>query len=129
MAPLPPLLHLIATRPRLLADHAQAYAELLTEEIGKVSTVWKRRALLNATGLCAAAVAAVLVGVALMLWAVIPVAQIQAPWALIAAPLVPGIVALCCLNAARAPHDGEAFDKVRQQLQADALMLGELGAA
>jgi hypothetical protein len=42
-----PLLHLIATRPQLLADHAEAYAELVAVEIDCMSATWTRRAPLN----------------------------------------------------------------------------------
>ena len=55
-----PLLHLVATQPQLLADHAEAYAELVAEELGDFSVTWKRRALLNAVALCFGGVAAVL---------------------------------------------------------------------
>lgn len=42
------LLHLIASRPQLLADHAQAYGDLLTTEFANWSTAWRRRPLLLA---------------------------------------------------------------------------------
>jgi hypothetical protein len=124
-----PLLQLIATQPQLLADHAEAYAELMASEIGAVSAVWKRRAVLNAVALCCLVVAAILAGVALMLWAVIPAAQMQAPWALIAAPLPPAAAALWCLMAARVQGDGGAFENLRRQLAADMVMLREVAAS
>jgi len=34
-----PLLKLVATQPQLLADHAEAYAELVGEEFGTVNAV------------------------------------------------------------------------------------------
>jgi len=122
-----PLLHLLASRPQLLADHAQAYGELLASELGLASATWKRQALLNAVALCCLGVAAVLVGVALMLWAVVPAAQIHAPWALIVAPLPPIAVALGCLVAARPHGQSKAFDSVKQQVRADLLMLRDAG--
>ncbi len=124
-----PLLHLLATQPRLLADHAEAYAGLLSAELGSATTAWKHRALLSAVALCCMGVAAVLAGVALMLWAVIPTAQIQAPWALLAAPLLPAGVALACLLTARADAQASAFDQIRRQIKADFVMLREAGAA
>ena len=124
-----PLLHLIATQPQLLADHAEAYADLVAEEIGDFSSTWKRRALLNAVALCSIGVAAVLAGVALMLWAVIPEAPIRAVWALIAAPLLPVAVALWCRIAARTQSGGTAFDRIRQQVTADRAMLREASAS
>ncbi|MBW6496170.1 MAG: hypothetical protein K0B16_16765 [Burkholderiaceae bacterium] len=121
-----PLLQLIATQPRLLADHAEAYAELMATEIDAVSALWKRRAVLNAVALCCLAVAAILAGVALMLWAVIPATQLQAPWALIVAPLPPVVAALWCLMAARVQSDGGPFENLRRQFTADMVMLREV---
>jgi len=124
-----PLLHLIATRPQLLAHHAEAYAELVASEIGKVSAAWKRRAMLKAMALCCLGVAAVLAGVALMLWAVIPAAQVQAPWTLIVAPLFPVAVAVWCLLMARWQGDIGSFDNLRRQVQADMSMLREVSGS
>ena len=121
-----PLLRLLATRPQLLADHAQAYAELVTTEVDLVSSNWKRRALLSAVALFCLAAAAVLAGVALMLWAVVPASSIHEPWVLIATPLAPIALALGCLVAMRQRSDVETFDKLRQQLKADWAMLREL---
>ena len=123
-----PLLRLIATQPQLLADHAEAYAGLVGEELSKTTAVWKQRVLLNAVALCLVGVAAVLGGVALMLWAVIPAANIQAPWALLVAPGVPALLALCCGFAARRERDA-AFVDLKQQIAADLVMLREVSAA
>lgn len=120
-----PLLTLLATQPQLLADHAEAYAELLATEIEQVSTDWKRQALLTAAALCSLVVAALLAGVALLLWAVVAHDQMPAPWLLIAVPLVPVAVALWCRIAARTAVDRKAFSTVKQQLQADVAMLRE----
>lgn len=120
-----PLLYLVATRPQLLVDHAEAYADLVAAEVSNASVIWKRRAKLNAVALCSFAVTAILAGVALMLWAVIPVANIQAPWVLLATPLLPMVVTIWCLVTARTrPEDG-AFDALRRQLKADMAMLRE----
>lgn len=120
-----PLFLLIATRPQLLADHAEAYAELVAAELGHVSVAWRRRALLYAVTLCSLAVGAVLAGVALMLWAVTPAPSMQAPWALIVAPLLPMVVAAGCLLAVRSGGDASGFDNIRQQMRADLAMLRE----
>lgn len=120
-----PLFLLIATRPQLLADHAEAYAELVTAGVAQVSTAWKRRTLLYVVALCSMAVGAVLAGVALMLWAVIPVTSMHAPWALIAVPVVPVALALWCLLAVRSHTNAGGFENVRQQMKADLAMLRE----
>lgn len=120
-----PLFLLIATRPQLLADHAEAYAELVAAEVTQVSATWKRRSLLYALALICLAVGAVLAGVALMLWAVTPAASMHAPWALIVAPAVPVVLALWCLLAVRSQAQASAFDNIRQQMKADLNMLRE----
>ena len=124
-----PLLHLVATQPHLLADHAEAYAELVAAEIGTVSTFWKRRAVLNAVALCCVVTAAVLAGVAVMLWAVVPAADIRAPWALVAVPLLPAAAAAICLLAASSVRRAGGFDTLRQQMKADIVMLREAAGA
>jgi hypothetical protein len=73
--------------------------------------------------------AAVLAGVALMLWGVIPESDIRAPWVLIAAPLLPTAVALGCRIAARAYRHANAFEDVMRQVKADMNMLREASAS
>lgn len=123
-----PLLRLVATQPQLLADHAEAYAGLVADELGKTSAVWKQRAMLGVVALSMFAVAVVLAGVALMLWAVMPASAFQAPWALVAAPAVPALAALACGMAAQR-DGGVAFATLKQQVAADLVMLREVSAA
>lgn len=122
------LLRLLATQPQLLADHAEAYAELAATELGEASVQWRRSALLQVLGLCGVSAGVVLAGVALMLWAAVPIAQIHAPWALVAAPLLPAALGLGCLMAARRCGRAAAFAGVRRQWQADLAMLRETTA-
>ena len=123
-----PLLKLIATQPQLLADHAEAYASLVSAELGIASTALKRRAMFSAAALCSFGVTAVLGGVALMFWGVVPLANSPAPWLLIAAPLAPALLAVACLLAARSPAEAAPFDNARLQVKADMAMLRELAA-
>ncbi len=124
-----PLLRLVTNQPQLLAEHAEAYADLFGEELSTASAKWKRQALLGALALFGLVVGAVLAGVALMLWAVIPPAGMQAPWALIAAPLLPLLAAIGCALAARSPSTGPGlFGAMRQQVKADVAMLREVSA-
>lgn len=123
-----PLLRLIASQPQLLADHAEAYAGLVGEELGKTTAVWKQRVLLLALALCLAGVAAVLGGVALMLWAVTPAANIHSHWALIAAPVVPAVLALWSAYEGLR-EDSDAFADLKQQIAADLVMLREVSVA
>ena len=123
-----PLLKLVATQPQLLADHAEAYAELVGEEFGKTATAMKTRALLGAIALVLLCVALVLAGVAVMFWAVTPDSRILAPWALFAAPGVPALIGIVCLVASRRPAE-PVFVDLKQQLAADMAMLREVNAA
>ena len=123
-----PLLRLIATQPELLVDHAGAYAGLVGEELGKTAAAWKLRVVLNVVALSLLAVSAVLGGVALMLWATVPAAQVQAAWALIAAPAVPAAVAIGCALAGRERYIS-AFADINKQLAADLTMLREVSVA
>ncbi len=123
-----PLLRLIASQPDLLVEHARAYAELVSAQTGQALGAWRRQAVLGATGLCLLGVAAVLGGVALMLWAMLPAVPGQATWALLAVPLPPLVAALACLAAARHSPDGDAFALVREQVLADLAMLRQAGA-
>ncbi len=120
-----PLLHLIAGRPNLLLEHLEAYADLIGAEAGHVSASWKRGALLNAVALCFVIVAVMLIGVALMLWAVVPATQMPQPWALVLVPLPPIAIALGCLMAGRTSAAGSAFENLRRQVKADMALLRE----
>ena len=124
-----PLFHLIATQPHLLADHVEAYAELVAAEVRGTTAGLKWQAILYALALVCIGVALVLAGVALMLWAVIPPADIQAPWALFAGPLIPLAAAVACWLVARTQVRRSSLDSLREQLSADVSMLREVGAA
>ena len=123
-----PLLRLIATQPHLLVDHAEAYAELASDEFSKTASLWKWRVVLSVVGLFLIVVAAILGGVALMLWAVIPSTSIQAPWALVAGPLIPAAIAVGCLMKAR-QQPPSSFDALKKQIRADLLMVREVSNA
>ena len=123
-----PLFRLIATRPQLLGEHLEAYADLVGEEMGLAAAQLKRRMLWQSVAAGLALLTVVLAGVALLLWAAIPVAAMPAPWALIVVPGVPGIAAVLCFAASRGAQR-PAFANVRRQLAADAAMLREAGEA
>lgn len=123
-----PLLALLATKPYLLLEHAQAYGALIHDELGLIHALWRKRTLLYALALCSMVVAAVLAGGALMLWAVTPAAHLDAFWVLLIAPLVPLGFALGCLMRVRKLAPGEAFANLNRQLDADIDMLHAAGA-
>jgi cytochrome bd-type quinol oxidase subunit 2 len=117
------LLALLATRPQLLVDHACAYAALVDEEFDIAFAAWRRRVALLAVALCCVVVAAVLAGVALMLWAVNPVLQSYAPWVLWSTPMLPLLGAATCLVLARNAKPNNAFANLGRQISADISML------
>ncbi len=123
-----PLFRLIATRPHLLGDHLEAYADLVGEEMGQVAARLKRRMLWQSIAVGLALLAVVLAGMALLLWAAIPLATMPAAWALIVVPGVPAVAAVLCAVAGRAEAE-PAFANVRRQLAADAALLREAGEA
>lgn len=120
-----PFLHLIATRPHLLFEHAEAYSELAAAELKVVSNGWKRTAVLGAIAAAMLCLGVVFAGIALMLWAVVPLAQMQVPWLLLAVPLVPLVVGLACLVAMSRDSRAAPFDNLRRQLRADMDLLRE----
>ena len=124
------LLHLVATKPQLLVDHAEAYAELVHAELGNATAVWKRRIALGAAGLALLAVGSALAGVALMLWAVTPAAQLHAAWVLLAVPVLPFLAAIACLIAARSRSNAaDASGNVLKQVKADMQLIREASAS
>jgi uncharacterized membrane protein YqjE len=124
-----PLLHLIATKPQLLGDHVEAYAELVGAEVSKTSRRWIARVALWAGAAFLGTVFLVFAGVALMLWAVVPVDGMNVPWLLVVVPVAPLVGAVVCVLAARAHADEAAFQTVREQFAADMAMLREVSAA
>ena len=124
-----PLLHLVATKPQLIGDHVGAYADLVGAEVEKTSKLWMSRVLFGAIALFLLSAFIVFTGVALMLWALVPLDNMNAPWLLLVVPLVPLLAGvLCAMKAASKPERG-AFDTVKEQINADLAMLREVGAA
>jgi hypothetical protein len=122
-----PLLDLLVTQPGLLADHALAYAELAAQESAGFARICKRRLLLAACALCCASLACGLAGVAFMLWFVSPAAHEVFPWPLVAIPSLPAAVSVWCLTQLNAAKAQQSFEKLRQQLNADKVLLQEMG--
>jgi len=124
-----PLLHLIATKPQLLGDHVEAYAELVGAEVSKTSKLWISRVVLWAAAAFLATIFLVFTGVAIMLWGVVPADSMNVPWLLLVVPVVPLVAAIACAMLARSHPDQTAFQTVKEQLSADMAMLREVSAA
>lgn len=120
-----PLLRLASRQPQLLADHLQAYSALVASEMGLAATQFKRDLGLRVLGYGAAAAAALLGAIALMLWAVVPVASMNQPWVLVAVPLLPAALACWALSRAKTSETAPAFAHLKRQWAADAALLRE----
>lgn len=125
------LFYLFSKQPTALAEHAQGYADLIGEDLAQAKQALRRRFVLHAAALCGLTVGVGLIGVALLLWAVTPAAQIHAPWALFCVPLPPLLLALWCARAAssRRGSDSALFANLRQQLVVDRAILTAAGVA
>jgi len=124
-----PLLHLIASKPHLLGDHIQAYTELIGAEVHKTSESLISRAVMLGSAVFLLLLGLVFLGVALMLWAVVPGDDMNAPWLLIAVPLVPLVGGVVCFFLGKASPRQGPFDTVKEQMKADIAMLREVSAA
>lgn len=124
-----PLLKLLAAKPHLLAHHAGAYAELAALQAGEALRLLRRRTLMASCAAAAALLGAVLAGVALLLLAVVPLAQMPAPWLLAAAPALPlALAAMLWLRLHSTPLV-LPFEPLQAQWAADAQLLADAGAA
>jgi hypothetical protein len=124
-----PLLRLAATQPHLIGDHIEAYADLVGEEVSKVSTSLMMRVGLYLGALVLFTIGLVLVGVALMLRGTVPASDYSAGWALFVVPLTPFVLGGICVVVARAKPIEKAFDTIKKQNHADMAMLREVSAS
>ena len=124
MAIIQPLARLALWTPRLLADHAQGYADLAATELEAWLVHARRQAVGYVLATCATLLGLVLSGVALMLAAVAPDPLPQTAWALWLVPAVPLMVGAGCAvwlwNRGQAPTPLAAL---RLQWELDLAML------
>lgn len=118
-----PVFRLAASQPLLLAEHAAAYAGLVSEELVSRGTSLKRRVALQLAGAAGLLVAIMLAGVALLLWASLPDAGFRAPWLLWLVPALPAVLGGWALWLAQEPDTSEPFASLRSQLAQDAALL------
>jgi hypothetical protein len=120
-----PLWDVLATQPKLAADHALAYAQLAGQEAAEYSNLLQRRLLLAISALCCATLSLGLGGVAVMLWFVSPAVHAVLPWPLWIVPLVPALGLAWCLVQLGSTNTRQSFERLRQQWTADAALFIE----
>jgi len=118
-----PVFRLAASQPVLLAEHAAAYAELVSEDLAMHSARLKKRVLMQLAGAACLLLASVLAGVALLLWAALPATSFRAPWLLVGTPALPAALGLWALWLAQAHERFEPFANLRLQLTHDLALL------
>ncbi len=118
-----PVFRLAAAQPMLLAAHVGAYAGLVSEELHTGAAAVQRRLLWLLGGALCLTVAAVLVGVALLLWASLPPGGAPPPWLFVVTPLLPAVLGLAACWRAQTHRSGEPLARLREQLAEDAALL------
>lgn len=118
-----PVLRLAAAQPLWLAEHAAAYASLVSEELQQSGERLQQRLALQLAGAACLVVAFTLLGVALLLWASFPEAGTRSPWLFWLTPAVPAGLGVWALCAAQGRATGEVFARLRGQLGQDLAML------
>ncbi|QHE76303.1 hypothetical protein [Hydrogenophaga sp. PBL-H3] len=107
----------------MLAEHAAGYAGLLVEEVSSTGVHLKRLLTLQVVGLLSIMVSSILGGVAVLLWASLPLASLQQPWLLWFIPLVPASLGMMALGLAANHKAPPSFATLREQFAQDAALL------
>jgi uncharacterized membrane protein YqjE len=120
-----PLFKTLATRPELLADHLGAYAQLVSVEASETTAQLRNHAVWAVGLALGAALGVGLAGTALLLLAIVPVADMPLPWLLVIVPAVPLLAALGCWLKMRQNPLSYSFDLLREQVALDTALLRE----
>ncbi|MEO7246073.1 MAG: hypothetical protein ABIX12_13125 [Rubrivivax sp.] len=122
-----PLVKTLVARPELLAEHAGAYAELASAEIGQTARRLRTRTLLIAAMALCIALGALFAGGALLLLAAVPIADMPAPWALAAVPGGIWLAAGVLWWAQSRDESKGSFEALRAQFALDRELLRAAG--
>lgn len=122
-----PLIGLVATRPELLSEHLGAYAQLATAESLAALAQLRRRSLWTAALFASLVLGLGLGGGALMLVAVVPLAEMPMPALLAGVAVTPWLAAGLCIVMLQGQPPSRLFPLLRQQLQLDGAVLQEAG--
>lgn len=120
-----PLFRLVIRRPGLLATHLLGYYDLARAQTQDVAAELLARLLWGTLLVICLGVGGGMTGVALLLWAVIPVAQMPMPWMLVVVPGVPLAMAFGCYLRVRGRGPIAMLEPIRDQLATDIDLLNQ----
>ena len=118
-----PVFRLAAAQPLWLAEHAAAYASLVSEELQLSGERLQRRLALQLAGGACLLVAITLAGVAMLMWASFPDAGTRSPWLFWLTPVVPAGLGVWALLVAHGQAPSGSMDRLRGQMGQDLAML------
>jgi TRAP-type C4-dicarboxylate transport system permease small subunit len=119
----------LVAEPRVLGEHVQGYGRLLALESAQLAAAVRRRAVLYLAASGLGLLAAGLAGVASLIWASTPARGIAEPWVFVAVPLLPAVLAVACLVAARRVPRLRPFAQLQKELTSDCAMLRDVSEA
>jgi Na+/pantothenate symporter len=119
-----PALLILAKNPEILADHAEAYTDLIAESLKRMMSQWRRRAVCDVAIVFCMMLSVLFAGVAAMLWGTSAGLNYQGQWLLIGIPVLPLIVAfgLWQVSSKRA-YSTDAIEVINKQVRADLAVL------
>jgi hypothetical protein len=123
-----PLIRMLATRPEMLTEHLGAYAQLAAAEAAYAVDQLRAKVVVAALAGVLALLGSALAGVALLLWAALPVAGMPAPWLLLVVPGVPLVAALAAALWLRSRPPSPSFALLREQMARDQALMQEARA-
>ncbi len=119
-----PALLILAKKPEILADHAEAYADLIAESLKSTVSDWKRRAVCEIAVAFCILLFFIFAGMAAMLWGISVGINNHGLWLLLGVPILPLLIALGLWQfASKFSYGTHALTVVKQQLRADLAVL------
>ena len=123
-----PLLKVLIAKPDLIAEHVAGYGQLVAAQAGAAAVQLRVKAILGAVALVGLVLGVGFGGVALLLFGVVPLADMPHAWLLVVVPGIPLVAAIVCAVMIVKQPASWSLDAVRAQLAADAALLREASA-
>ena len=114
-------------QPHLLTAHLIGYVDLVRDSAADSLAHLRRRAMLVVACWSGLLVAAVLLGLALMLWGSAAPGAMARPWVLFVVPAVPLVLALTAMASLKSSVASPLWTALRAQLAADLSLLSPHG--